>query len=119
MPTTETEDMIKLLAGSLTPATLAAVINDLMENCPTTDREGALHGYASERFQAQLVVMVGETEAEALTGLGELVAEQDACPKCGERNCDNLGWQDDDTTIKCLKCGTMYIPPALRAESDA
>ena len=119
MPTTETEEMMKLLAGSLKPLTLADVINDLIENDPTTEQEQALHSYATGCFQAQLVVMVGETEAEALTGLGELVAEQDACPKCGERNCDNLGWQDDDTTIKCLKCGTMYIPPALRAESDA
>jgi uncharacterized Zn-finger protein len=41
----------------------------------------------------------------------ELVAEADACPGCGERNIDNLVWQDDDK-VKCTNCGTLYKLPA-------
>ena len=40
----------------------------------------------------------------------ELVAEADACPKCGERSVDNLVWQDD-RAVKCTNCGTTYEPP--------
>jgi len=43
-------------------------------------------------------------------GAEELVAEADACPKCRERNVDNLVWQDDKT-VKCSTCGKQYTPP--------
>ena len=42
----------------------------------------------------------------------ELVAEADACPKCRERNTDNLVWQDDGETVRCSTCGKQYTPPA-------
>jgi hypothetical protein len=42
--------------------------------------------------------------------LDDEVAEADACPRCGERNQDNLVWQDDGK-VKCTKCGTIYEPP--------
>jgi hypothetical protein len=41
----------------------------------------------------------------------DLVAEADACPGCGERNVDNLVWQDDGK-VKCTTCGKRYMPPA-------
>jgi len=41
----------------------------------------------------------------------ELVAEADACPKCGERNVDRLVWQDDGA-VKCSTCGKQYTPPS-------
>jgi len=41
----------------------------------------------------------------------ELVAEADACPKCGERNTDNLVWQDTGK-VKCTTCGKQYTPPS-------
>jgi len=40
---------------------------------------------------------------------GEPVAEEDACPKCGERQSDNLVWQDDET-VRCANCGHRYQP---------
>jgi len=40
----------------------------------------------------------------------DLVAEADACPGCGERNADNLAWQDDGA-VKCSTCGKQYTPP--------
>ena len=43
--------------------------------------------------------------------LGDEVAEADACPGCGERNADNLVWQDDGK-VKCSTCGKRYTPPA-------
>ena len=42
----------------------------------------------------------------------ELVAEADACPKCGERHIDKLVWQEDDETVQCTTCGKQYTPPA-------
>jgi len=41
----------------------------------------------------------------------DLVAEADACPKCGERNVDNLVWQDNGK-VKCSTCGKQYTPPS-------
>ena len=40
----------------------------------------------------------------------ELVAEANACPRCGERNQDNLVWQDDGETVRCATCGREYKP---------
>jgi formylmethanofuran dehydrogenase subunit E len=40
----------------------------------------------------------------------ELVAETAACPKCRERNADNLVWQDNGK-VKCTTCGKQYTPP--------
>ena len=42
--------------------------------------------------------------------LDDEVAEAGACPRCGERNQDNLVWQDDGK-VKCTNCGTTYEPP--------
>jgi hypothetical protein len=42
--------------------------------------------------------------------LEDEVAEADACPRGGERNQDNLIWQDDGK-VKCTNCGTTYEPP--------
>ena len=41
----------------------------------------------------------------------DLVAEADACPKCRERNVDNLVWQKNGK-VKCATCGKRYTPPA-------
>ncbi len=37
------------------------------------------------------------------------VAPGDACPACGERDCDLLIWDDDDH-VTCTRCGTRYDP---------
>lgn len=39
----------------------------------------------------------------------ECVTENSKCPCCGERRMDWLVWQDDDT-VKCATCGTVYDP---------
>lgn len=46
-----------------------------------------------------------EMEVEA----GVLVEQQWACPHCGNRVADDLVWQDDDT-VQCQVCGTVYVP---------
>lgn len=38
-----------------------------------------------------------------------LVAPEDACPLCGERDADRLVWQDDER-VECQMCGTVYEP---------
>jgi len=42
--------------------------------------------------------------------LDDGVAETDACPGCGERNVDNLVWQDDGETVRCAACGRQFKP---------
>lgn len=37
-----------------------------------------------------------------------LVDPQYACPQCGERDADELVWQDDDT-VWCAACGHRYV----------
>jgi len=41
-----------------------------------------------------------------------LVATEDACPRCGERDADRLVWQDapHNERVECQACGTIYIP---------
>lgn len=41
----------------------------------------------------------------------DLVAPEDACPRCRERNIDCLVWIDDET-VRCSNCGTRYQPLA-------
>jgi len=41
----------------------------------------------------------------------DLVAEANACPKCRERNTDNLVWQENGK-VKCGTCGMRYTPPS-------
>jgi hypothetical protein len=40
---------------------------------------------------------------------GELVPEEAACPRCGERRMGNLKLHDD--TVDCLICGCRYALP--------
>jgi len=38
-----------------------------------------------------------------------LVAPEDACPRCDERDIDRLVWIDDDA-VRCSTCGAEYDP---------
>lgn len=40
---------------------------------------------------------------------GNMVAPQDGCPLCGERDADRLVWIDDER-VECRMCGTEYRP---------
>jgi len=40
---------------------------------------------------------------------GNDVSPDFACPTCGERDADQLVWQDD-ATVRCARCGTEYQP---------
>ena len=39
----------------------------------------------------------------------DYVPVEDGCPNCGERDTDQLEWQDDET-VRCLSCGKEYMP---------
>ena len=40
-----------------------------------------------------------------------------ACPRCGERNMDNLVWVEDDC-VECQSCGCAYDPSAGWTKED-
>jgi uncharacterized metal-binding protein (TIGR02443 family) len=63
------------------------------------------------------------TEAECERALDLLVAGP-SCPACGERDTDNLIWQNDETHVTCWSCGHTWdpqehrpLPPAPRAKT--
>ena len=66
LPHRETQCLLHTLAGSLTPITLAAVLNDLAENDQPTEYLEGLVAFAQRQFKRQLVAMVGEREAEQM-----------------------------------------------------
>jgi len=45
------------------------------------------------------------------------VATEDACPQCGERECDELVWLDDGECVQCQHCKTVYQPGTTDASS--
>ena len=40
-----------------------------------------------------------------------LTSEANACPRCGERDTDNLIWVSDEE-VQCYGCGQVYRPGA-------
>ena len=42
----------------------------------------------------------------------ELVDAAFACPKCGNREMDELPWNEEFDTVTCGKCGHAYDPSA-------
>ncbi len=38
------------------------------------------------------------------------VSPDAACPCCGERDADNLEWNDDFTFVTCATCDYEYAP---------
>ncbi len=45
-----------------------------------------------------------------------LVAIEDACPRCAERCIDRLVWIEGGQRVRCTTCLDVYVPPALRRE---
>ena len=68
LPHRETQSLLNTLAGSLTPTTLAAMLNDLAENDQVTEYLDGLVAFAQRQFKRQLVAMVGEREADQMLG---------------------------------------------------
>ena len=40
-----------------------------------------------------------------------------ACPRCNERNMDNLVWVEDDR-VECQSCGRAYDPSTSSSKED-
>ncbi len=40
------------------------------------------------------------------------VAQEDACPNCGERESDELVWVAEGDRVECQRCRTVYRPGA-------
>lgn len=45
----------------------------------------------------------------AMANTENMVAPQDGCPNCGERDADGLVWREDES-VECQRCGTVYRP---------
>lgn len=87
----DARDLVLALAGSLTPATLAAAIADIGENDQPTEQLAGLAAFAARAFRDQLNCMVGESEAASML-----------CDCCG-RGQAKIGWACDHCgeTIEC------------------
>ncbi|MCC7424463.1 MAG: hypothetical protein IT428_29705 [Planctomycetaceae bacterium] len=67
-------------------------------------------GGRTTQIDAEDVVQILLAVADHLDPpFGGPVDEADACPHCGERESDNLVWQDDES-VRCAKCGKDYRP---------
>lgn len=88
-----TAAVLDVLANSLTPTTLAAVLNDLAENDQLTTVANETARRVSALLRRQLECMVGEDEAE------QLVNPEVACDGCGVGSA-KIG-------AKCGHCGEL------------
>ena len=107
-------------AKTILPAMRAAVaaLHEVWEKCREVERtlghdmdglEGVVQDMAAavdDTDQMDVAYVRDAINAQA----DELVAEADACPKCRERNVDNLVWQKSGK-VKCSTCGKRYAPP--------
>jgi hypothetical protein len=111
----------KKQAETILPTMRAAVaaLHEVWEKCREVERalgrdldglEGVIQDMAAGVDDAESIDV--DYVRDALNAqLDDEVAETDACPGCGERNVDNLVWQDD-RAVKCSTCGKQYTPPA-------
>lgn len=80
-------------------------IDDMRADLAYHERQAAL---IRERL-ARVPAPEAAAEKDAATNR---VAARDACPGCGERNADNLGWTSDECEqVRCSTCGLVYTPP--------
>jgi formylmethanofuran dehydrogenase subunit E len=108
-------------AETILPTMRAAVaaLHDVWEKCREVERALGRDLEGLEGIVQDMAAGVDDPESvdvdyvrDALNAqLDDEVAEADACPRCGERNHDNLVWQDDGK-VKCTTCGKRYTPPA-------
>lgn len=47
-----------------------------------------------------------------------LVEPEDACPRCSERQVDNLIWIEDGQRVRCATCLNVYVPPGARPSPE-
>lgn len=83
--------MLHVLAGSLTPETLAAVIRDLTDNDQLVEEFVPIHDRAKAAFRDQLRCMVGDDVAREMLGecrhckcLNDPDGRDPICGHCGE-----------------------------------
>jgi hypothetical protein len=115
--TTVTDEQAKALVPTMRAA--VAALHEVWEKCREVERalgrdldclEGIIQDMAAGVDDAESIDV--DYVRDAINAQAdELVAETDACPGCGERNADNLVWQDDGA-VKCSTCGKQYTPPA-------
>ncbi|MBM4020578.1 MAG: hypothetical protein FJ288_20045 [Planctomycetes bacterium] len=108
-------------AKTVLPAMRAAVaaLHEVWDKCREVERTVGRDLDSLERVIQDIAAAVDDPDQidvayvrDAINAQAdEMVAQADACPGCGERNVDNLVWQDDQT-VKCTTCGKQYMPPS-------
>ena len=87
------------------------------ESLTLSRRDPSEHDDVAERIAADAGIDAPACEVlgtlDAAMAAGELVADDDACPGCGERDRDRLVWIADGSGVICDECGTAYIPGKL------
>jgi DNA-directed RNA polymerase subunit RPC12/RpoP len=107
-------------AQTILPTMRAAVaaLHDVWAKCREVERALGRDLDCLEGVIQDMAAGVDNTESidvdyvrDALNAqLDDEVAEGSQCPGCGERNTNNLVWQDDGA-VKCSTCGKQYTPP--------
>lgn len=110
LPDRQAQNIVKAIAGSLTPETLAAVVADLGENDQCSEYMQGLADFAKRQFRRQLVGMVGETDAAMMLADAASDVVECACPGCGESRHDMLVWDADGELVTCSTCGCEHAP---------
>lgn len=92
-------------------ATAKHQLADAIREVTAAVQTAITEGYRSRAIDADDLVEVLLAIADRLDPpVANLVTPAEACPNCGERTADRLVWQDDDETVRCGRCGTMYRP---------
>jgi hypothetical protein len=94
-----------------------AALHEVWEKCREVERALGRDLDGLEGIVQDMAAGVDDAESidvdyvrDALNAqLDDEVAEAQACPGCGERNADNLVWQDDEQ-VRCATCGKTYRP---------
>lgn len=86
------------------------------------DEAEARRVLANAYVDVDLTIMALKEGAQATTGSadyravkvesdpGQLVGEDEACPKCGNRAMDTLIFIGESDWVRCHKCGQIYDP---------
>ncbi len=86
---------------------------DAIREVTAAIQQAIANGHRSRAIDADDLIEVLLAIADRLDPpLTNRVDPAEACPTCGERTADRLVWQEDDETVRCAGCGTMFRPGA-------